>query len=96
MATYTVAAGDLAAHNKVLVASTVDTVDFGGDIPADVEVQTDGTAAIYVTLDGTTPTVGGVNTYRIPAAICVLRLPAGTHALKLISLGTPTYSVTRA
>lgn len=95
MAVYTVAAGQLAVHNKTLAANIVDAINFDVD-PSAVEIQTDGAAAIYVTTDGSTPTVGGANTHLIPA-IAGSRFirHGGDRGLRLISAGTPTYSVTK-
>lgn len=98
MPSYTVAAEKNGAHAKTLVAATVDTVTFTGDVD-DVEIVShDGAAAIYVTVDGSTPTVAGEGTRVLPAAIgaLVTRAPgSGNTVVKLISAGTPTYSVQR-
>jgi len=100
VASYAVAVstGERAAWGKVAVASTVDTVTFDRDLFA-VRVTNDtGAAAIYFTVDGSTPTVGGAGTYRVPAvagatADVTTQGGASTDAVKLISVGTPTYSV---
>ncbi len=108
MATYTVTNVQIGAHAKVLGAGVVDTVTFvqGGDhtvpgwnrLPKKVEVLSDAVADIYFTVDGTTPTVGGANCYRVPAgALSVDVAPiAGEVVVKLISSGAPTYSVSKA
>lgn len=97
MTAYAVAAGKVAVHDKALVAATADTVFFADD-PAYVEVVTDGTAAIYVTVDASAPTVSGDNTYKVPAVAGRYPIrhwrPGGV--VKLISSGTPTYSVQSA
>lgn len=99
MASYTIAAGDTAAHDKTLVASTVDTVTFTDTIRA-VEIISDGTAAIYLTTDGTTPTVSGPKTSKLPAgtitSLTLTPTSGEATAIKLISPGTPTYSVQKA
>lgn len=98
MASYTIAANEIAAHDKTLVAATVDTVTFTDDVDA-IEVVTDGAARLYYTVDGSTPTVGGANTRMLSAAIsrAVVATPSGSPpAVKLISAGTPTYSVQKA
>lgn len=98
MASYTVAAGLVGAHAKTLVASTVDTVTFTATDLDEVEVLSDGTAAVYFTVDGTTPTVAGDGMWEIPAARAVrtVQVPtAGATIVKLISSGTPVYSVAR-
>jgi hypothetical protein len=96
MASYTIAATDLAVHDKVLVANTADTVTIAANAN-NVEILSDGSAALYFTVDGTTPTVSGSHCYKIPsgnssAMVMSAVLPAGV-AIKLISTGTPTYSV---
>lgn len=98
MATYTLNAGDLAAHEKTLVASTVDTVQFASAV-AEVEIVfIAGTDPIYVTLDGADPTVAGARTLVLPDVVgTARRFKVGRReaptTVKLISIGTPTYSV---
>lgn len=102
MASYEVAAGKVGAHAKALVADTVDTVTFKTRA-ASVEVVSDGTAELYFSIDGTTPTVGGDNCYYLPATASSREVPVPTEALvggaevvvKLISHGTTHYSVAR-
>ncbi len=111
MAGYTVAVGEIGAHAKTLAASTVDTVTFTlgsatapgwARVPKKVEVLTDGAADIYVTIDGSTPTVAGANCYRMPAfpGATVIDVrdsdPTDAVVVQLISAGTPVYSVSRA
>lgn len=98
MASHSVAANEIGAHNKTLVAATVDTVTFADDLAA-VEVFTDGSEDIYFTVDGSTPTVAGANCWFLPTAMSVRRVvvPAsGGTVVKLISSATPTYSVSRS
>lgn len=101
MATPTIAAGARALHNQRLVATVEDTVTFTDDVDR-VEVIVDGTAEVFLTLDGTPATVNGANTYRMPAGVVGVRefvIPVGAVAgatkVRLISSGTPAYSVTR-
>lgn len=111
MASYTVPNGHIGAHEKTLVASTVDTVTFAlgstgtpgwARMPKAVEVLTDGVDDIYVTVDGSVPTVAGSACYRVPAfpgaTIIDVRdtNPNDEVVVKLISGGTPMYSVSRA
>lgn len=94
MAAYTVPAGKIAVHNKTLVANVVDAVSFERD-PDQVEVLTDGAAVLYVTTNGTTPTIGGQDCWIIPAVACARVIPHnGNQAVRLLSAGTPKYSVT--
>lgn len=100
MATTALTAGQIAAHALTLVGSAVDTVTFTDDVDAVQVLNLSGTAAIYFTIDGTAPTVAGVNTYVLPAAtgasLTVSIAPAGSiTSVKLISSGTPQYSVQR-
>lgn len=111
MAAYEVPAGHVGVHEKALVAATVDTVTFvpgssgapgWGRLPRRVEVLTDGAAAVYVTVDGSTPTVAGTNCYPVPAMAGATVIdvadsdPTDAVVVKLISAGTPVYSVSRA
>lgn len=95
MASYSVAAGEIAAYNKTAVAATVDTITFADD-RGTVRVYNDsGTAAIFFTVDGTTPTVNGATCYRVAATVGGWTdVAAGaTKTVKVISSGTPVYSV---
>jgi hypothetical protein len=108
---YTVAHGEIGAHAKTLVATIVDTVTFElgeqgtpgwARVPRRIEVLTDGTDDIYVTVDGSAPTIGGANCWRVPAAAgsSVIDVadddPEDAVVVKLVSAGTPEYSVSRA
>ena len=93
---YNIDRGQLAAHDKTLVPGEVDTVSFDED-PREIEVVTDGTAKLYVTVDGSEPTISGSNTHVLPAVVSVRKI---VHAhnpapVKLISSGAVTYSVAR-
>jgi hypothetical protein len=97
----TVAAGEVGVHAIALTASTVDTVTFADD-RTEIEVVSDGAAALYVRTDGGTPTVAGKFSYVLPAGVVSSRkIPvssarsasAGGTVVTLISAGTPTYSV---
>lgn len=99
MAQYTVPAGHVGVHEKQLTAATIDQVTFTGiDLP-EVEILSDGTADIYVSFGSTTtPTVAGTICYRVPAgsASAVFEpRTSGDTVVKLISSGTPVYSVSR-
>lgn len=99
MAEYEVAAGEVGTYENKLTAETVDTVTFEAYVPG-IEIVTDGTAAVYVTFDGTTPVVKGPNCHVLPAQACVRTIRGSGDrtakpVVKLISSGTPTVSVAR-
>lgn len=97
MASYTIAVSERGAYAKTLVASTVDTVTIQRDTRSVEVTNLDGAAAIYFTVDGTTPTVAGASTYELPAVPSSREVPApkveDATVVKLISSGTPSYSV---
>lgn len=105
MASFDIAADEIGAYEKKLTANTVDSVTFHRDLEA-VEVVSDGASAIYFTVDGSEPVVGGEKTHALPASSSVrvvdtpspegVRAVSRTTVVKLISAGTPTYSVARA
>jgi hypothetical protein len=107
MATTTIARAEIASGAIALTASTVDTVTFTSTVGQIEVVNVDGAAAIYFTVDGSTPTVGGKGTFVVPAAIgsrtvravadtttvTAGQAPGVSKVVKLISSGTPTYIV---
>lgn len=98
MASLTVAAGEQGVYEQALVASTVDTVTVSA--ARRVLIIGSGTEAIYVTVDGSAPTVGAKTAYHLPkGAVASLTLDATSSpdiVVKLISSSTPAYSVQRA
>lgn len=98
MATYTLTAGQVAKHAFQLTADTVDTVVFPAALLS-IEIISNGIAAAYFTIDGTTPTVAGANTYLLPAGVTSIDLRTAVGnvdaitTIKIISAGTPTISV---
>lgn len=79
-----------------LVATTVATVTLDGGFEA-IEVVNHGGGTIYFTVDGTTPTVAGDETYAVPSGGFLTVDSSdriGTDDVKLISAATPAYSVT--
>lgn len=97
MADHAVGAAELAAHDKTLVASTVDTVTFARDC-AEIEVlNLNGAGILYFTTDGSVPTVAGANTHLVPAVAGAGKRVdvrgAGATVVKLISAAATSYSV---
>ncbi|MBP2341105.1 hypothetical protein JOF41_007359 [Saccharothrix coeruleofusca] len=99
MADHTIAADEQGIHNITLTAGVVDTVTFADDVTEVEIVNMTGTAAVYFTVDGTTPTVAGRKTRLLPAAVTSVEIEpttSGPTVVKLISPGTPTISVARS
>lgn len=100
MANYEVKRKKIGAYAKTLVANTADKVTFV-DEPPSIQVWSDRSADIYVTIDGTDPVVGGEGTYELPAGESVLRIavpnrsPKAALEVRLTSPGTPKYSVSK-
>lgn len=95
----TLSAGDIATPTIALSAATIDTVTFGDDCDK-VEVFTkDGTAEVFFTVDGTSPSTSAKNSYYLPAvagsSLEVTVPTSGKSVVKIISAGTPSYRVTR-
>lgn len=90
--------GDRAVHAKTLVAATADTVTLSRRANKVEVLSHDGAAAIYFTVDGSAPTVAGGNTYAVPVGVGGLEVDLDDSdpptVVKLISAGTPLYSVT--
>jgi hypothetical protein len=81
-----------------LTANTVTTVTLDGDPYGAIEIlNVDGSAAIYLTVNGSDPIVEGNGCNVLPAAIGGLTLNLGpgrsTTTVKLISAGTPKVSI---
>lgn len=83
-----------------LTGGVVETVTFDYAFEFLEVLNVDGAAAVYFTLDGTTPAVGATGTEVLPAAISSLatfrstfQTPNGGRIVKLISSGTPQISV---
>lgn len=97
MATHAVADGEVGAWEKSLTAATVDTVNFDDDRDEVRVTNVSGTAAIYYRLDGTAPVVGAAACFWLPAVAGATRshkVQSGANTqVKLISSGTPSYSV---
>lgn len=99
VASYTVPEGHVGIHAKTLTANTQDTVTFTGvDLP-EIEILSNGEADIYVRIGSGPATVAGTDCYRVMAAMGATSLPvdtSGDTVIKLISSGTPMYSVERS
>jgi hypothetical protein len=107
MAIYNLSAGDHGVNEKTLTANTPDTVLFVQDCDS-VEIISDGAADLYVGVGqvgtiGTslgTPVAASNLAYRLPAgapSVRVITVPGGGATIvRLISTGTPKYSVTEA
>lgn len=97
MATHTLAAGVIGAFEKTLVADTEDIVNFPVDLDQVRVMNIDGAESLYFTVTGVEPTVGGAHTYWLPAVAGATRTvdvpTAAATQVRLISAGTPTYSV---
>lgn len=99
MAAHTVAAGQIGVYEVTLTAATVDTVTFDDDVDTVEVLSHDGAAAVYFTVDGSTPTVAGKGCWMLPAAASSATVDVGTAGdtvVKLISAGTPKVSISRA
>ena len=78
--------------HQTLGASTVDTVTLTGRNSSVEILNRDSSSTIYFTVDGTTPTVAGNETIVLPPGAAYQWL-APVGMVKLISSGTPAYSV---
>jgi hypothetical protein len=101
MATYKIEAGQIGAYSKTLAANAVDTIIIAGPLEGVEITNKSGSAEINFTTDGSAPTVDGASTHELPAALSsrVVDVNAGhgeTVEIKLISGGTPEYSVARS
>ncbi len=85
------------SKHATLTAGTVDTVTFPVDLDR-VEIANRGTAEIYFTLEGQTPTVGGDDCYVVTAGGSLQVEPRTNQGtvVKLISSAATAYSVTAA
>lgn len=101
MATYTIAGADLGLYAKTAGAGVEDVITVNRPNANNVVtlgVLSDGASAMYVTNDGTAAVVAAVNTYELPAGVVSkisVVLPVGVTQLRLISAGTPKYSISR-
>lgn len=88
MASYTVSR----SKHATLGAGVVDTVNLTAHEQGVEVINHDASSVIYVTFDGPVPTVAGDNTLYVPVSeVYYHRVP--TRRVRLISAGTPAYSV---
>jgi hypothetical protein len=86
---YTVVRG----KHATLAASTVDAVTLDAGSPQ-VEIVNLGASPIYVTIDGSVPTVGGDETFIVTAyGALKVDVRTATKVVKLICAAAQTYSV---
>jgi hypothetical protein len=86
------------SEHATLVANTVKTITLDDDYQSLEVVNVDGVAAVYLTVNGGTPTVAGDGTIVLPAAITGFEMHgevagSGATVVRLISAGTPKVSV---
>lgn len=97
MATYSIASGDIAVHEKSLAAGVEDVVNFAEDI-SDVEVLVhSGSAPVYFTVDRAATAVAGPRTVAVmpSSAVQVQVWTRGASQVRLISSASAVYSVTK-
>jgi hypothetical protein len=90
------AVADVTATSFSLAAATVDRVTFEGNYERVEVLNRDGADEVYFTVDGADPTVAGDGTHVLPAQIGAVVVPSPgrrSTVVRLISAGTPTYSV---
>lgn len=98
MASHVVPDGHVGVYNKTLVAAAIDTVTFTSTDVSEVAIATDGTEDIFVKFGGGAPTVEGTDCFLVPSVAGVTRFAPRTSSatvVKLISSGTPVYSVSK-
>lgn len=84
------------ARHVTLTANTVTTITMDRDYNYCEVINVDGTAPVYFTVNGPAPTVGGNDTYVLPATINGIEVQPPTAdltAIRLISGGTPKVAV---
>lgn len=86
-------------QHATLTANTVSTftLDWPAHLVEIVNVDGAGSAAVYVSLDGTAPTVAGAGFHVLPGTIGSVEVgptaSGGIRTVKVISSGTPAVSV---
>jgi hypothetical protein len=102
MADYEVKRGEIGVYDKTLTPDVIDTVVFNAEQAIDLlEFMTDGAGAIYLTTDGSDPTISGAHCRKIPAVRSVRTVRVAEDAqhteitLKLLSEGAPEYDISK-
>lgn len=83
-------------RHATLQAATVATITFDRDYPRVEVANVTGAAAVYFTVDGSTPAAEQTGSHVLPAAIGSVDVDvhtSGPTVVKLISAGTPKVSV---
>lgn len=83
-------------QHGTLVSNQVTTVTLDANYRNVEVLNRSGTAEIYFTVDGAVPTVGGADCQVLPAVVSVREVDSrasGTTVIRLISSGTPTWTV---
>lgn len=86
-------------HHGSLTANEVTTVVLDQAYAAVEVLNRSGNAEIYFTVDGPDPTIEGDDCYVLPAAMGSIEVRASAYtpvAIKLISMGSPTFTITAA
>ena len=99
MATHSVGYDERGAHAKTLTPGEADTVAFARHCNFVDVMSHNGAAAVYFTVDGTSPAVGANAAFMLPehpGSVRVRIREDGPTAVKLISVGAVVYSVERA
>lgn len=98
MATHTATSpDDFSFPQTKLTANVEDRLEFKTSFE-EIEVTSDGVEALYFTVDGSPPKIGGAQSHRLPRvpSTRTVEVPGGGNTVvRLISEGTPTYSVQR-
>lgn len=99
MTQVTIAANQVSSGRLTLTPNAVTTISFEQNIGA-VQIISGGQAAAFYTVDGSEPTIDGLNTFELPAGLASVderdttNLPgAPTDVVKIISAGAPTVRV---
>jgi len=99
MASYSVTAGNNAAHAKTLTGGAEDVVTFADNVSSVrviVLAVASGAAPLYITGDGTTASAAAAKAFVLPAVVGAeldVELSGSTDEVHIFSAGAHTYSV---